>query len=287
MNSSAPRIATYPTPTLGQLEDFHKVIDCVRAIDVSLDCDANTLSKSKEIVDQQIRNQSADWHTGLPESYADAFAVFVAGGDADLVLDRLSINSRTESHLARVVRSAWIYLGWMILLAAGGIAIFGAFSLPAIEAMRADMNLVPRHALRSMPAWFQYEASIVIVLVVVAFGLMGASMATRFPAWSAGWFGGNHYRRCRMRMIRSRVAKSLGDRTQGKSGLAAGKLFEQDYLQNQAVAQLSRLRVLVPIILIVFIGGMGVMTYCWMLFSPLIALIFDLSTNVFGEGVPK
>ena len=292
-----PLLST-PLPTLEQLDEFHKVIDCVLAIDVPLDCNAITLADSKESVRTRIErvkiqsgsdkpDRPADWMEGLPDSYVDSLAVFISGGDADVVLDRLTIRSKTESQLTRLVRSTWIYLAWMILLAAGGIAIYAKFSLPAIHSMRVDMTLLPRHLLRPPAAWFPYAWMIVAALTWLAIGLMIASTVTRFPAWSAGWFGGNRYRELRMQKIQSRVRSSLAVKEQELGDGGSAYLLDQRSLQNQAVSQITRLRVLVPIILIVVVGGLGVMLYCWMLFVPLVALIYDLSAGVVGEGVSR
>ncbi|TWT95027.1 hypothetical protein [Neorhodopirellula pilleata] len=263
-------LPTCPFPTRQQHAEFHAILRAARLTGVPMDLGGRSIDELE---------MRTSWTDEMPETYMASLVAFVTTGRSDLALERLQLSNDIDAALTTVTRSVWLYLSLMLIVAAIGMVVFAKFSTPTIEAMRADMALLPKASVgigptslnRGISATYLYAAAL-----VCAFGSLAIVVligTTRFAAESVAWIGGNRYRSTRNAAFAEKMLRSrLNDRS--TSGLS------HEYLQSLAASRLIRLRVLAPMILIILLGGGGAMAYGWLLFSPLVSLIYDLSESV-------
>jgi len=263
------RLPACPFPTDQQQAEFHGILRAARLVGVPIDLSGRSIDELQTL---------KSWTDEMPEAYRASMVAFVTTGRSDLALERLQLRHDVDAALTAVTRSVWLYLSLMLFVAAIGMATFATFSTPKIESMRADMSLLPQASIgngpsgltRGISATGLYAAALVCSLG--SLGLVGLLGMTRFAATSIAWLGGNRYRSIR----RAALAKKI---SQSRSGDRLASDLSGNYLQSLAVSRLTRLRVITPIILITLLGGGGAMAYGWLLFSPLVSLIYDLSES--------
>lgn len=275
-----------PIPTHQQLQEFHAVLRAAQMSGVALDLDGRLIDQlesqsqlrfsSDSRTGNAVQESVEDWTDAFPDAYAASLSAFVQTGRSDLALDRLYLKHAVDRDLTLVSRSTWLYLALMMMVAATGMMVFATFSTPMIESMRADMELSPSQGDSDRVNLLNkgLSATSLVWLALVTFGvailLVVVVSTTRFAAWSVGWIGGSQYRVALSAVLDERIRQSKSD---DKSALT----LSSNYLQKIASSRLVRLRIVVPLLLIILVGGGGVMAYCWLLFSPLIALIHELS----------
>ncbi|MEO9595464.1 hypothetical protein [Rhodopirellula bahusiensis] len=251
------------------------------------------------------RQPAAEW----PTRYRAAREVFTRTGNMQIVLDGLTHDTRSERKLSRLLWGSCIYLLTLALVGYLGLAFFSHFIGPTINALRADMELVPSTPLasRSDPI----VDFLPMVLLVAPFVLLGTCLLIWITGGVSRWaarLGGGAYIRdnasaIAMRLIaamakagvpaeeavnlscdlldsvpaaRNQVQTTLRGRTLNASSEAT-LLRLGAHFQTSATNRMSVLRVVLPLVLTSLIGGTGALAYSVALFNPLVSLIHDLS----------
>lgn len=272
-----------PQLSPSQQSDFHQILRSAARANVPLELNGCSIDELQNELHKHYdergcltdisNHPSADF----PPTYLIALSIFATTGRSDLVLDRLTLAADVNDELASVSRSVWLYVALMCLVASAGMAVYAVSSAPVIRGMRADMRLVPRHDVSQMPFAVQHAATIAVALAGITCILVGLVWATGFAAWSTQLLGGNRYRQSRYAALRKRIELSTREFSNPTT------LATRD-ARNLVSSRLAKLRIVVPMTVLVLVGGLGVMTYCWLLFTPLISLIHDLSTTINQGG---
>lgn len=273
-----------PLPDPQTLFEFHRILRAAETLGVKLDLGGKSINQLESDLDQLSENDrlGSSWADTFPNAYVESLTAFVLSGRSDLALDRLHLRHCVDRELASVSRSTWLYLSLMMMVAAAGMLVFAHFSTPMIESIRVDLELMPSGAEPTATGILNRGLSanglygLAIATFVVAILVFVIVTNTRFASWSVGWIGGVEYRWARSAALKARIEQSY-------DGASSSLHLSGGYLRKLASSKLMRLRVLTPLLLIVLVGGMGVMFYCWLLFSPLISLIYDLSNVMMGS----
>ncbi|WDQ18168.1 hypothetical protein [Rhodopirellula sp. P2] len=258
-----------------------------------------------EKVELLKRQPAAEW----PTRYRAAREVFDRTGNMQIVLDGLTHNTRSERTLSRLLWGSCIYLMTLAVVGYLGLAFFTHFIGPSVNALRADMELVPStpQAPRSDPI----IDFLPTVLVVAPLVLLGTCLLIWITGGVSRWaprLGGSAYIRdnasaVAMRLIaamaktgvpaeeavnlscnllasnpaaRNQVQTTLRGRTLNASSEAT-LLGLGTHFRTSAANRMSVLKVALPIALTCLIGGTGALAYSLALFNPLVSLIHDLS----------
>lgn len=248
-----------------------------------------------------------DSPSSLPARYRAALSVYDRTRDMALVLEGLTVRANSRRHLARLLRASFFYLLLVIAVASVGLAFFSRYIVPSIEQMREDLMLYPAASAPLRANGTQWLTVIVavmelvlcVLLVLLFFG--GASKL-------ASWLGGRYYQVHRLSAVAVQTigalvvrstplpeATSLGfelvgsDReTEQKVNLALQDCPQSksaathlqtigDHFSTVSASRLCVLRVVLPITLVVVVGGAVTMIYCLAIFVPLVSLLYDLS----------
>lgn len=250
--------------------------------------------------------QIAHTHTELPIRYRAALNVYQITGAFDLVLAGLTAKELARQTLARVVIRTLIYLGVLLFIGSVLLSFFDQFLSPQIQMVRADLMLLPAVNAQHLDTTALFP--LLMVIFSIGWSILFTIVATGCAASLTLPFGGRGFQtsseseavlriadRIAARRIpadesvviasdlvgaslrvRQYVMESMGvgvgptGRTIGISGIA-------DHCQSAATDRLATLRVLLPTILIIVIGGSASMAYCIAMFWPIVAILKDLS----------
>lgn len=232
-------------------------------------------------------NRFAEISQSLPGDYVAAWEYFEQSGAVDRALDSLSLPRTIEVELSDVVRPSWFYLTLLLCVATAGIAVFSTFSVPRLVAIRADMELMPRASVSHF--WIaEWDLRWLLVLLpLLAVATLGLALSNTASAWVVNALGGRRYRDDRTGAMKTLIECA---KKNSKVGLEAhaedARLSLLTKSRNyRAHWRLMRLRVALPTLLTVLIGGGGVFVYGLILYGPLVVLIHDMATLAADRGV--
>ncbi|EMI23754.1 MULTISPECIES: hypothetical protein [Rhodopirellula] len=258
-----------------------------------------------EKVELLKRQPAAEW----PPRYRAAREVFDRTGNMQIVLDGLTHDTRSEKKLSRLLWGSCIYLMTLAVIGYLGLTFFTYFIGPSVNALRADMQLVP--STPQAPHSDPIVDFLPSVLAVAPFVLLGTCLLIWITGGVSRWaarLGGSAFIRdnasaVAMRLIaamaktnvpaeeavnlscdlldsrpdtRNQVQTTLRGRVLNASSETT-LLRLGTHFKTSASNRMSVLKVVLPIVLTALIGGTGVMAYSFALFNPLVSLIHDLS----------
>lgn len=242
--------------------------------------------------------------TGPLARYHAARIVFSATRRMPMIIDALSVEGRVGMQLAGMIRSPFLYL--IVLLAVAYLGLFGFadWVIPGLETFRSDLQLPMVIEAPQRDYASEFLKGVAISLALVAFvGILlfftGGATAV------ALLLGGQRYRRSQLASSAVLVADALiveGQQPQTALTLACtlvgadvrtrSLVFQEfdtftpigfrqeilyDHFQSIARARLAVLRVLYPTTIVTLFGGIIVIGYSMVIFSPIVDLIRDLS----------
>ncbi|KLU03364.1 putative transmembrane protein [Rhodopirellula islandica] len=305
---SEPRFSSGPATTAAQADAFHDGLAAavMARVPIHLGTGGSVSGKlTLEKVGLLKRQPAAEW----PTRYRAAREVFDRTGNMQIVLDGLTHNTRSERTLSRLLWGSCIYLLTLAVVGYLGLAFFTHFIGPSINALRADMELVPSTPM--VPRSDPIIDFLPTVLVVAPFILVGTCLLIWITGGVSRWatrLGGSAYIRdnasaVAMRSIaamaktgvpaeeavnlscdllgsspaaRNQVQTTLRGRTLNAASEVT-LLRLGTHFRTSANNRMSVLKVALPIALTCLIGGTGALAYSLALFNPLVSLIHDLS----------
>lgn len=251
---------------------------------------------------------------GDSNRYRSAIECFESTGSMAPILTALSANRLAINEVSRVLRRTFYYLGAVLVAACLGLLLFWYRGVPAIEKLRADLELPWSIQAESQMDLLPFLPWLILffaiaLLVLVVWWLFGG--ATRVGMW----LGGRRFVNNRTGIASLGLASHLvehgvgieralllgcdvalnGDPSRGKmlaeiqSLVAAGEFSNREeeaeyidvwrqYLETTADQSLSRLKTIVPPLLVCFCGGLVAVSYCVVLYWPIMSLLRDMTT---------
>jgi hypothetical protein len=244
----------------------------------------------------------------LPQKYVDGFAVYMATGRTDLVLDAMSIGRRAERELTRIARPSLLYLTILVLTGALGSGVL-AIVLLVVSELRMDLLLLPQSTAVSSDTKPLSESQAFMLPLFALTLLLVVSVCLLAPvsAWIAKCLGGFGYLSSQRRAVAARVEHALvlagvkgADAEQTATRLVGLRRTDKRpprtvSRNDQSPSDLQRLRLEakhhhvwsntrlrqmrfgLPLLLVMTIGSAGVLAYSLTLFVPLTKLLDELS----------
>ena len=239
----------------------------------------------------------------LPPRYCAALRTFGLTDSMIPVLDGLSTRRIAQNQITQVVLRAFIYLILLFAIAFYGLVLFKSKIIPLVDELRVDIALA---AGISPPEPFGESAwiTLIVATVGIAFVSLVLWMSLGGATKIAMYLGGTHYLRCRVSNSALRTMQLLlnaGSPVEEavaiscelnaaddvvKQGIqaVAGELYgnEQlnsigDYLEISANQRLAYMNIAAPSALICTVGAVVSLTYCLVLFWPVITVLHDLT----------
>ncbi|MEM6473019.1 MAG: hypothetical protein AAF802_25890 [Planctomycetota bacterium] len=234
--------------------------------------------------------------------YFAAYQAFRETGSMSEVLDGLSIGRRVDRQVSRLVRTPFLYLVCLVLIAAIGLTFHSDAVQPSFEAIRADMKMMPRIDAPVRDSYANVMTIVARILSILA--LLGLALSIFGTRLVARCLGASAYYRCQVTSSALRILQSLvhsgvaadeakdiasriipADRTIKEMidgavvGMGAGRqLHEMDeHYQSIARAKFAWLRAAAPALIVALLGGILVTAYCVAIFTPLVHIIQDSS----------
>ncbi len=236
-----------------------------------------------------------------------ALEVFQLTGSMGTVLENLCLRTSARLRIVRLFRRTFVYLVVLTLVAIVGMMLFRERMLPEMQAMHHDLlTMAGTLAAQDRPLTalgdFSAAATIVFLVFLVLLLLwmvMGGMIGT------ANLLGGKEYLRfkslstaiqslrlllacgvsCEKAIVLSAELAALDD--QGKAELVVGlgnedsspaDLFAwSQFLRIASQRCWLRLQRWGTFVVVGVVGGMIALIYCLLVFSPLVALLYDLS----------
>ena len=238
------------------------------------------------------------------ERYASAKSIFAGTQSMVSVLDCLSVTASARRQVSKVLRRAFLYLFFFLLVAAWGLWLFTRSIAPTITAMREDLTKLA--AINVPDSYDPIPFSFLLIKIITAsliammiwFCIGGITRLTM-------WMGGSSYVRhsqiaTALRTIQQLFASgmemeeaiqnasvSITDRDDFRAELKSiiGNEVTQERLHTlaefhsvSARQRLSHLRVSTPMVLVSLFGGGFALLYCTTVFWPIASLIYDMTT---------
>ncbi|MEM9589044.1 MAG: hypothetical protein AAGA03_17315 [Planctomycetota bacterium] len=259
------------------------------------------LATATELPWEEIANDPA-----LPQPYRAAVAIYACTRQSNLVLSGWVLRDRLQSNHTRWWLGAWAYPILTFLIGLFGVALFNAWTLPAINHLTTDLNLTPRgpspgQSLVPILTFALLAFPVLVVASLSAFSVMRKTWGK--SSWSLRGGDRDEMSASAVELVQRLIDSTVpvdhakqwvqalvyggtesptlqsltGALLPSSSSQSAHQRALSGPLHDLASLRRSASRRVIPVLLMLFVAAPFVLAYALLLFSPLVRLLERLA----------
>ena len=263
-----------------------------------------------EQLQSELRQPVDFFQLGLPKSYLAALKVYELTGTMVPVLDCLTLGRQARIRVRKILRSAFLYLLVLLLVASLGLWWFSDRVYPIIHDIKSDLALargiqnVAELSLAGSYAPLLAKVFAVLFLLLILWAILGGTSKL------AMWLGGSAYLRTQKAknavstlhfLQQSNVSTTEAiqvscdlvgadqnqkddfekflKREQSEDKVASSDYLATlgDYFSMTLHSRINYVKTIVPVWIVAVLGGGVALIYCLIVFGPIVSLVRELT----------